>query len=232
MLSGMTQGTDKPVLAGKVIAVTSADQGYGRLISGALAEAGADIILVGNNSAALATAASMIERRGMVAIPLTADVSVSLDWKSVIGRVQDIFGQLHGVIHLADRRAHGNELTLTESEWLELFGRNLKSTMIITQQMQRDPTSTWLTLVGTHLDEQSLFAHAQRGALEELVRHSQGSARMNLVLPSRASSGDAALDRPLIDAVLALALPTLSQLRGSVLEIPLAPVPKREGETR
>ena len=48
---------------------------------------------------------------------------------------------------------------------------------------------------------------------------------MNLVLPGRASTGDEARDRPLADAVLALATPALSHLRGTVLEVPLPPAP-------
>ena len=47
-----------------------------------------------------------------------------------------------------------------------------------------------------------------------------------MVLPARASSGEEALDAPVADAVLALATSGLANLRGNVLEVPLAPAPK------
>ena len=50
--------------------------------------------------------------------------------------------------------------------------------------------------------------------------------RVNLILPGRASSGEEALDAPVADAVLALATTWLQNLRGNVMEIPLAPAPK------
>ena len=215
------------VLAGQVIAVTGADQGYGRAISGALARAGASVVLVGGNSESLAVAASSLELAGGTAIPIKADVGVPLDWLSAQNRILEIFGALHGIVHLADKRAHTNFTLLSENEWMELFNCNVKSSVAIAQIVRRRLTGTWLTLVGPHLDEVGLQVHPQRGALRGLVEHAHDEdLRVNLVLPSRASSGDEALDRPLADAVLALATPALAHLRGNVLEVPLPPVPK------
>ncbi|EYB69624.1 short-chain dehydrogenase/reductase SDR [Deinococcus phoenicis] len=217
----------EPVLAGQVIAVTGADQGYGRAISAALARAGASVVLIGGNSETLAAAASSLELSGGTAIPIKADVSVPLDWLGAQTRILEIFGALHGIVHLADRRAHTNFTMLSENEWMELFNCNVKSSVAIAQIVRRRLTGTWLTLVGPHLDEVGLQTYPQRGALRGLVEHAQDEdLRVNLVLPSRVSAGDEALDRPLADAVLALATPALAHLRGNVLEVPLPPVPK------
>ncbi|WP_051935497.1 SDR family NAD(P)-dependent oxidoreductase [Deinococcus sp. YIM 77859] len=216
-----------PLLGGQVIAVTGADQGYGRAISAALARAGASVVLIGGNSETLAGAASALELAGGTAIPIKADVSVPLDWISAQTRILEIFGALHGIVHLADKRTHTNFTLLSENEWMDLFSCNVKSSVAIAQIVRRRQTGAWLTLVGPHLDEPGLQAHPQRGALRGLVEHAHDEdLRVNLVLPSRASSGDEALDRPLADAVLALAMPSLRHLRGAVLEVPLPPVPK------
>lgn len=215
-------------LSGQVIAVTGADQGYGRSVSAALARSGASVVLLGGNSETLAAAASGLELAGGTAIPIKTDVSVPLDWLSAQTRILEIFGALHGVVHLADKRAHTNFTLLSENEWMDLFNCNVKSSVAVAQILRRRQPGTWLALVGPHLDETGLHAHPQRGALRGLVEHAHDEdLRVNMVLPSRASSADEALDRPLSDAVLMLALPQLSHLRGTVLDVPLPPVPRR-----
>lgn len=215
------------VLDGQIIAVTGADQGYGRLVSAALAREGAGVVLIGDNSETLAAAASSIELAGGAAIPIKADVSVPLDWLSAQNRVLEIFGALHGIVHLADKRAHTVFNMLSESEWMNLFNCNVKSTVAIAQILARRLPDTWLTVIGPHLDETGLQVYPQRGAIRGLVEHGAGAElRINLVSPGRASSGDEALDRPLTDAVVTLASPRLRHLRGNVMDIPLAPAPK------
>lgn len=234
MLEGMTAdgaapaaSQVPPVLAGQVIAVTGADQGYGRAISAALARAGASVVLIGGNSETLASAASSLELAGGTAIPLKADVGVPLDWLSAQNRILEIFGALHGIVHLADKRAHTNFTLLSENEWMDLFNCNVKSSVAIAQIVRRRLSGTWLTIVGPHLDEAGLQVYPQRGAIRGLVEHAHAEElRVNLVLPGRASSGDEGLDRPLAEAVLMLATPSLAHLRGTVLEVPLPPVPR------
>ncbi len=211
-------------LLGQVIAVTGADQGYGRIISQHLARAGGSMVLIGNNAETLTAAASVIEAQGGEAIPLKADVSVPLDWISAQERILEIFGALHGVVHLADRRASVNFTMLSENEWMELFNANVKSSVAIAQVIARRSPGTWLTLVGPHLDESGLQVYPQRGALRGLVQEAhREELRINMVLPGRASSGEEALDTPVADTALALATSCLKKLRGNVLEVPLEP---------
>lgn len=214
------------VLDAQVIAVTTADQGYGRGISQALARAGASVVLVGGNVETLSQLASHIEYEGGTAIPIKADVGVPLDWLSAQSRALEIFGALHGVVHLADKRAHSAFATLSEGEWMDLFNCNVKSSVGIAQILRRRLGGTWLTLIGPHLDEGGLHAPPQRGALRGLTEaaHTE-DLRVNLLIPSRASGGEEH-DRPLAEAVIALAQPELSHLRGTVIEVPLPPVPR------
>lgn len=223
----MTRPFTPTALSGRVIAVTRADHGYGRLVSQALARSGASVVMIGGNAETLAAAASALEQYGGEIIPLKADVSVPLDFISAQERILEIFGGLHGVVHLADRRASTTFTLLTENEWMELFNCNVKSTVGIAQIIARRLPGTWLTVIGPHLDEVGLQVFPQRGAIQGLVQQAHtNDLRVNLILPSRASSGEEALDAPVADAVLALATTWLQNLRGNVMEIPLAPAPK------
>ncbi|MFD1732415.1 hypothetical protein ACFSC4_17100 [Deinococcus malanensis] len=95
------------------------------------------------------------------------------------------------------------------------------------QILRRRLPGTWLTLIGPHLDDHGLQVHPQRGALRGLVTEAYAEdLRVNLLLPSRASSGDELLDAPVGQTVLSLALPVMNHLRGNVIEVPLPPAPK------
>ena len=228
-------------LHGQVIAVTGADQGYGRLVSSALAHAGADVVLIGVNTETLSAHASSIEAStarlgwgehlvGGTAIPIKADVGVPLDWRSAQNRILEIFGALHGVVHLADKRAYGTFSLLSEGEWMDLFNCNVKSAVAIAQLLRRSLPNTWMTVIGPHLDEKGLHVSPQRGALRGLVEDAYTEElRANLVLPGRAAAGEEALDRPLSDVVLSLALPELRHLQGNVVRVPMPPIPSVRG---
>lgn len=217
----------REVLAGQVIAVTGADTGYGKTVSTALAKTGASVVLIGNNSESLSAQASALERSGGHAIPIKADVSVPLDWLSAQTRILEIFGALHGIVHLADKRTNVSFTALSENEWMELFNSNVKSSVAIAQILGRRLPDTWLTIIGPHGDEPGLQAHPQRGAIRGLVEAAvREELRLNMLLPSRASSGDELLDRPLSDAVLALAAPRMRHLLGNVMDVPLPAAPK------
>ncbi|ACO45308.1 SDR family NAD(P)-dependent oxidoreductase [Deinococcus deserti] len=214
-------------LAGQVIAVTGADQGYGRLVASSLARAGASVVLIGNNSETLAAVASQLELAGGTAVPIKADVAVPLDWLSAQTRILEIFGALAGVVHVADKRSQTNFTSLSENEWMDLFNCNVKSSVAIAQILRRRLPATWLTLIGPHLDERGLQVHPQRGALRGLVTEAHAEElRINLLLPSRACSGDEVLDAPVGQTAVSLALPVMSHLRGNVIDIPLPPAPK------
>ncbi len=209
----------------QVIAVTGSDQSYGRTVSSALAQAGASVILVGNHPETLAAHASNLEQRGGVAIPMQTDVSSPNDWLKAQNHILEIFGTLSGVVHLADRRAYSNLSLLSEHEWMELFNSNIKSTVGMSQLLQRYLPDTWLTIIGPHLDEVGFQVYPQRGALRGLVEQSKAAAiRVNMLFPSRASSNDDAADHALSASVLMLADPAMSHLQGCIFDVPLPTV--------
>lgn len=219
------------LLAGQVIAVTGAESGYGRLLSAAFANAGANVILIGEQPEALAAVASVIEQKGRIILPLKANVGVPLDWQAVQDRMMDIFGVLHGVVHVADRQSHTPFTALGEGEWMEMFNYNIKSSVAIAQMTCRRNLDNWLTIVGPKLSDNSLQSHPQRGALRGLVEqaHLEGM-RVNMLLPNRECSGDALLDQAMIRSVLMLADPNMLHIYGNTLTIHLPDIPNESAE--
>lgn len=231
---GVTQTAVVPAaksrfLEGRVIAVTAADRGFGRVMAQGLADAGATLVLVGKQAELLAGLASMIERSGTTAIPMQADVSVPLDWMKVQQRILDIFGALDGVVHSADKRAHPSLNLLSENEWMELFQANMKSSVGIAQTMRQSLPGSWLTIIGPHLDEGGLQGYTLRGGLRGLAESARlDGFRINLLLPSRSPSGEDELDKGVVSSVVALASPALMHLMGLSIDIPLPEVQSQE----
>ncbi len=230
--------TPSRFLEGHVIALTGADRGFGRVLAQGLADAGATLVLVGKQGEQLSTLASVIESRGSTAISMQADVSVPLDWVKVQARILEIFGALRGVVHSADKRMHASQLLpnqpealLSEAEWLELFQANIKSSVAVVQSLQQRLPESWLTIIGPHLDEEDMPAQTQRGALGGLVSSARSEHfRVNLLLPSRAPSGEDDLDTGMVSSVLALAAPTLMHLSGLTVDVLLPELEKHELE--
>ena len=214
-----------------MIAVTRADRGFGRVMAQGLADAGATLVLVGKQGEQLAGLAGLMERGGATAIPMQADVSVPLDWMKVQKRILDIVGALQGVVHSADKRAHPSLTLLSKSEWMDLFQANMKSSVGIVQNMRQHLPHSWLTIIGPHLDEGGLQGYTLRGGLRgltESARTEGGGLRINLLLPSRSPSGEDKLDMGVVNAVTALASPSLMHLTGLCIDIPLPEIQRPE----
>ena len=80
-------------LTGKVVLVTGAAQGMGRAMVLALAEAGADTLLVDRNEAGAREAAAAIERLGRRAIVARCDVADVAQIRELFRRLDAEFGR-------------------------------------------------------------------------------------------------------------------------------------------
>ncbi|MBB6100109.1 NAD(P)-dependent dehydrogenase (short-subunit alcohol dehydrogenase family) [Deinobacterium chartae] len=217
-------------LEGQVIAVTAAESGFGRSIATALSTQGATVVLIGGNAEAASQLASRIEAQGGSAIPIKSEGTGLLDWTGAQEKILEIFGSLHGVVHVADKVSHSNFDYLPASEWNDLTSWNVRSTLLILQSLERALPETWTTLIGPPLSADKLHMHALRGALEQLTTHAlQERLRVNLLLPSR-SAGSEEHDRGLCELVIALADPHLAHIGGNVIPVPLPDLPSLEME--
>lgn len=81
-------------LEGKVALVTGAAQGMGRAMALALAEAGADLLLVDRNEAGARATADEIARQGRRAVTATCDVSDTAQVRALFATLDREFGRI------------------------------------------------------------------------------------------------------------------------------------------
>src|SRR5262245_54335759 len=125
---------DRFRLNGKRCLVTGGSRGLGREMALAIAEAGADLILVGRDRPALEATGTDVERRGRSAVLIQADVSQPLEAE----RACRIALEQHGPIHILINNVGGRRIDVpTESleleQWQEIVDLNLTSTFICTK---------------------------------------------------------------------------------------------------
>ncbi len=126
-------------LTGRIAVVTGSAQGMGRAMAIALAEAGADTVLLDRNAAGIEATARSIQALGRKALPIAGDVTdtdhmdrVFATVDSAFGRV-DILGNVAGEakagaaedMALADIRATFHNLVISRYYTCQLAGRRM-----------------------------------------------------------------------------------------------------------
>ncbi len=207
-------------LDGQIIAVTEAESGYGCSITLRLAERGARVVVISRNAAAASRLASHIEDHGGSAIPIKVDLVSSNEWEQAQSKILEIFGTLHGVVHLANQGQASGLAKLNDAEWRDLVESDLSTSLWIAQAIRRHLPETWLTLVAPAASHASLPVHLLRSALQALASHATSeNLRVNLLIPTHDSAGEEA-DRAVSEVALTLAYPALHHLRGNSIVIP------------
>jgi 3-oxoacyl-[acyl-carrier protein] reductase len=128
-------------LSGKVAIVTGAAQGLGRVMAGALAQAGASVAFADINGKAVDEAAGEVADGG--AIGIAADINRLADCERLVSECRARLGGLHILVNAA-RRPHrgpglpqqGNSLAFYESDpriWQETVQTNVVGTFFLTR---------------------------------------------------------------------------------------------------
>jgi 3-oxoacyl-[acyl-carrier protein] reductase len=123
-------------LRGKVALVTGASRGIGRAVAVALAAAGADVAVnYRSREAAAATTCAEIERRGVRALAVQADVSQSPAVARMVAAVEQSLGPVDILVNNAGIVDAKPLAEITEADWDEVLAVNLKSAFLVTQQV-------------------------------------------------------------------------------------------------
>ena len=121
-------------LNGKVALVTGASRGIGRAIAVALAEAGADVAVnYLSRSREAQDAESHIRRLGKRSAAIQADVSVRGEVDRLIASVEASLGPVDVLVNNAGIARPQPIEAITEQDWDDLIGVNLKSVFLVTQ---------------------------------------------------------------------------------------------------
>jgi 2-deoxy-D-gluconate 3-dehydrogenase len=120
-------------LGGKVAIVTGGNGGIGLGMARGLAEAGADIAVVGRNQAKLAAAVTDLTAQGVRAIAITADVTDTAAVAGMVERTQREFGRIDILVNNAGINIRKPPQALDPAEWDSVIRTNLTSAFLCSQ---------------------------------------------------------------------------------------------------
>jgi gluconate 5-dehydrogenase len=122
---------DKFRLDGKRALITGGSRGLGRAMAQALAEAGADLVLVGREGESLKSATQELSALGRRVDPLAADLSTPAETERACRDVLSKFGPIHILINnVGGRRINIPTEQMPTEEWLRILDLNLTSAFI------------------------------------------------------------------------------------------------------
>ncbi len=121
-------------LTGRAALVTGASRGIGRAIAMALARAGASVVVNYLSRAVEAEeVAAAIRRLGRQALPVQADVRLPEDVRRLVDTGQAELGPLAILVNNAGVSRPQPIAEITEQDWDDIVGANLKSSFLVTQ---------------------------------------------------------------------------------------------------
>jgi 2-dehydro-3-deoxy-D-gluconate 5-dehydrogenase len=118
-------------LSGRVAVVTGGSTGIGQGLAIALAEAGADVALVGRSSAD--ETEEMVRAAGRRVVAIRADLSTIAPVQQVVDRTVAELGGLDILVNNAGIIRRADALDFTEEDWDAVIDTNLKSVFFLSQ---------------------------------------------------------------------------------------------------
>ena len=120
-------------LGGKVAIVTGGNGGIGLGMARGLAEAGADIAIVGRNEAKSAAAVAELKQAGAKAISITADVTDNAAVTDMVECVRRELGRIDILVNNAGINIRKSPHALDLEEWDSVIRTNLTSAFLCSQ---------------------------------------------------------------------------------------------------
>ena len=120
-------------LRGKVAIVTGGNGGIGLGMARGLAEAGADIAIVGRNEAKSTAAVAELKRQGIRAIAVTADVTDKSAVAEMVARTGNELGRIDILVNNAGINIRKPPHALEIEEWDSVIRTNLTSAFLCSQ---------------------------------------------------------------------------------------------------
>lgn len=111
----------------KVVVVTGAGQGLGKVVAKMFADEGAKVILAGRTASKVENAAAEI---GGSAVPFTMDCGVEADWARLVDFIKSSYGELDYLVNNAAIIMQKDILTMTFEEFKETEHCNLDSVFL------------------------------------------------------------------------------------------------------
>jgi len=211
-----------------IVLVTGVGHGFGRAVALAWGRAGCDVVCADRDVGLASKTAAEIEEAGGQAIPLQIDVTVGMDVRHAFDKVDELFGRLGGVVHVAARSSGADPLRMTDNEFSELVDDTLRSSQLVLRTASRVLTHGFAVIIAppssASAPQNGMIREGLRGLVSGYAQRSP-SLRVNLVVPSRNAS-DPKHDARLVNAVLYLGGAGAEGIHGTTLEVELPPPPR------
>lgn len=120
-------------LTGNVSIITGAAAGLGKAMAKALAQAGSNVVIVDLNLEKAKETAAEIEKEGVKALAIQADVTNSVQIDTVVTETLNIFGKIDSLFNNAGITLHKNVENVTIDEWNKVMDVNLTSVFLMSQ---------------------------------------------------------------------------------------------------
>ena len=120
-------------LKGKTAFVTGASRGIGRNVAVSLAEAGADVALIGRDTAALEETMAGVKAHGRRALALKTDVTSADSIQSAVDQTIKAFGKIDTLVCNAGVQKLNAFLDMQPEDWRGLISTNLEGAIITLQ---------------------------------------------------------------------------------------------------
>ena len=125
---------DRFRLEGQRLFITGGSRGLGREMALAIADAGADVVLVGRDSDSLEKTAADVRNLGRTANILVADIGVPAECERICQQALDQFGPINILINnVGGRRINVPVEDQSLDQWQQILDLNLTSTFLCTK---------------------------------------------------------------------------------------------------
>lgn len=128
---------DRFDLTGRTAVVTGSTRGLGRAFARALAEAGANVVIVGRDATAAASVEEELATASGSTLVVLADVTQRTDIERLLAESTDRFGRVDVLVNNAGACIHKPALEVTDEEWRDVMGVNLDGLWIASQVFGR-----------------------------------------------------------------------------------------------
>ncbi len=201
-------------LANQAVLITGAGKRVGAAIARHLHAAGANVVIHYRNSAteAASLASRLNDSRPQSAVTLAGDLLATASLPDLVQRAAAAFGRLDVLVNNASSFYPTPLGTITETEWNDLFGTNLKAPLFLAQAAipyLKTTRGLILNLVDIHsqrpLPEHTVYCAAKAGLAmltRALARELGPDIRVNGIAPGPILWPEGGLDSALQDKII------------------------------
>ncbi|MEE9584607.1 MAG: glucose 1-dehydrogenase [Candidatus Brocadiales bacterium] len=164
-------------LRGQVALVTGASKGLGKSMAMALAEAGADIVMVARGPVKLAEAEKEVADMGVRTLMIAADVTIPEDVEKVVNQALAKFGKIDILVNNVGTYTGKPIVESTTEDWSNLINTNLTSTYLCCRtvgkhmiERQRGKVVNMAAAIGALGARNSAAYCASKGGVIQLTR--------------------------------------------------------------